>query len=296
MILTGIAEQTIDQFNQTSFIDNIQQTLTNISPLNILVTLGQIILVAIIFFAINRSVSSLIERVQDRRNIERRVTRQIQLFSKYIIETLGILTALGILGIDLTLIATSLGIVGIAVGFAARDLLSNLLSGIFILFDRVYLVNDAVEIDGTYGIVRLITLRNTEIRTFDGNIVVIPNSKVASGKIVNMTGGSNYMISVIAVNLSYDEDYPNVKKIMREAAINIDGVIAENEQDIRFRVDALEERLQGVEVEMYFTVESRQEPWIKANVYEAVIQALVKNKVRFHRQAPNTETEYISPG
>jgi len=296
MILTGIAEQNIDQFNQTSFFDNIQKTLANISPINIVVTLGQIILVAVIFFAINRSVSSLIERVQDRRNIERRVTRQIQLFSKYIIGTLGILTALGILGIDLTLIATSLGIVGIAVGFAARDLLSNLLSGIFILFDRVYLVNDAVEIDGTYGIVRLITLRNTEIRTFDGNIVVIPNSKVASGKIVNMTGGSNYMLSVIAVNLSYDEDYPNVKKIMREAAINIDGVIAENEQDIRFRVNALEERLQGVEVEMYFTVESRQEPWIKANVYEAVIQALVKNKVRFHRQAPNTETEYISPG
>lgn len=296
MILTGIAEQTIDQFNQTSFFDNIQQTLASISPINIIVTLGQIILVAVIFFAINRSVSSLIERVQNRRNIERRVTRQIQLFSKYIIGTLGILTALGILGIDLTLIATSLGIAGIAVGFAARDLLSNLLSGIFILFDRVYLVNDAVDIDGTYGIVRLITLRNTEIRTYDGNVVVIPNSKVASGKIVNMTGGSNYMLSVITVNLSYDEDYPRVKKIMSEEAINVEGVIAENEQDIRFRVDALEERLQGVKVEMYFTVESRQEPWIQANVYEAVIQALVKNKVRFHRQAPNMETEYVSPG
>lgn len=295
MILTRITEQTIDQFNQTSFIDNIQQTLGNISTINIVITLGQIILVAVIFFAINRSVSSLIERVQDRRNIERRVTRQIQLFSKYIIGTLGILTALGILGIDLTLIATSLGIAGIAVGFAARDLLSNLLSGIFILFDRVYLVNDAVDIDGTYGIVRLITLRNTEIRTFDGNVVVIPNSKVASGKIVNMTGGSNYMLSVISVNLSYDEDYPRVKKIMSEEAINVEGVIAENEQDIRFRVDALEERLQGVKVEMYFTVESRQEPWIQANVYEAVIQALVKNKVRFHRQAPNMETEYVSP-
>lgn len=295
MILTGIAEQTIDQFNQTSFFDNIQQTLASISPINIIVTLGQIILVAVIFFAINRSVSSLIERVQNRRNIERRVTRQIQLFSKYIIGTLGILTALGILGIDLTLIATSLGIAGIAVGFAARDLLSNLLSGIFILFDRVYLVNDAVDIDGTYGIVRLITLRNTEIRTYDGNVVVIPNSKVASGKIVNMTGGSNYMLSVITVNLSYDEDYPRVKKIMSEEAINVEGVIAENEQDIRFRVDALEERLQGVKVEMYFTVESRQEPWIQANVYEAVIQALVKNKVRFHRQAPNMETEYVSP-
>jgi len=295
MILTGIAEQTIDQFNQTSFFDNIQQTLASISPINIIVTLGQIILVAVIFFAINRSVSSLIERVQNRRNIERRVTRQIQLFSKYIIGTLGILTALGILGIDLTLIATSLGIAGIAVGFAARDLLSNLLSGIFILFDRVYLVNDAVDIDGTYGIVRLITLRNTEIRTYDGNVVVIPNSKVASGKIVNMTGGSNYMLSVFTVNLSYDEDYPRVKKIMSEEAINVEGVIAENEQDIRFRVDALEERLQGVKVEMYFTVESRQEPWIQANVYEAVIQALVKNKVRFHRQAPNMETEYVSP-
>jgi small conductance mechanosensitive channel len=84
-----------------------------------------------------------------------------------------------VLGIDLILIATSLGIAGIAVGFTARDLLSNLIIGIFILIDRTYLFNYAVIISDTYGIVRLITLRNTEIKTFDGNIVIIPNSQVA---------------------------------------------------------------------------------------------------------------------
>jgi len=152
----------VNQLNQTSFYEQIEQLITNVSITKIISIFGQIFIVIIIFLAIHRTVLTLIDRVQRRRKIEKRITRQIKLFSNYIIGTIGLLTILGVLGIDLTLIATSLGIAGIAVGFAARDLLSNLISGIFILIDRTYLVNDAVIISDTYGIVRLITLRNTD--------------------------------------------------------------------------------------------------------------------------------------
>jgi len=282
----------VNQLNQTSFYEQIEQLITNVSITKIISIFGQIFIVIIIFLAIHRTVLTLIDRVQRRRKIEKRITRQIKLFSNYIIGTIGLLTILGVLGIDLTLIATSLGIAGIAVGFAARDLLSNLISGIFILIDRTYLVNDAVIISDTYGIVRLITLRNTEIKTFDGNIVIIPNSQVASGKIVNMTSGSNLMLSSVSVNISYDEEYQKVKDLMKEVLNDIQGVYINESYKVMFRVEELEERLQGVEVEMYFTVNARNEPWIKGEVYEKVLSNLVRNKVKFHRQAPNAEPEY----
>lgn len=139
---------------------------------------------------------------------------------------------------------------------------------------------------------RLITLRNTEIKTFDGNIVIIPNSQVASGKIVNMTSGSNLMLSSVSVKISYDEEYQKVKDLMKEVLNDIQGVYINESYKVMFRVEELEERLQGVEVEMYFTVNARNEPWIKEEVYEKVLSNLVRNKVKFHRQAPNAEPEY----
>ncbi|MBD3171284.1 mechanosensitive ion channel, partial [Candidatus Bathyarchaeota archaeon] len=265
---------------------------SNIDLINLIIISGQILVIGAAFLLLTNAINSLIDKVQERREIEERVTRQIKLFSKYVMGTIGLLTILGILGIDLTLIATSLGIAGIAVGFAARDLLSNLLSGIFILFDRTYQVNDAVLIHNTYGIVRLITLRNTEIKTFDGNIVVIPNSKVVDDKIINMTSGSSLMLSSISVRVSFDEDYQRIKEIMRNVADNHDDVMVNEFNQLKFRVEELEERLQGVEIEMYFTVQAINEPWIKGEIFEKVISSLMENEVKFHRQAPNNEPSY----
>lgn len=284
---------TIQQgINQTILYDEILNTISNIDLINLIIISGQILVIGAAFLLLINAINSLIDKVQDRRDIEQRVTRQIKLFSKYVMGTIGLLTILGILGIDLTLIATSLGIAGIAVGFAARDLLSNLLSGIFILFDRTYQVNDAVLIHNTYGIVRLITLRNTEIKTFDGNIVVIPNSKVVDDKIINMTSGSSLMLSSISVRVSFDEDYKQIKEIMRTVAETHDGVIVNEFNPLKFRVKELEERLQGVEIEMYFTVQAINEPWIKGEIFEKVISSMMENEVKFHRQAPNNEPSY----
>ena len=70
------------------------------------------------------------------------------------------------------------------------------------------------------------------------------------------------------------------------------GVYINESYKVIFRLEELEEILQGVEVKMYFTVDARNEPWIKGEVYEKVVSTLVRNKVKFHRQAPNAEPEY----
>lgn len=246
----------------------------------------KIVAIVIAAFLLNRLVSLTIRRIRKRRKIERRVTRQIMTFFKYLVYGVAFLLILAVLGVDITVVATSLGVIGIAVGFAARDMIANLLSGIFLIFEKAYQVNDVVKIDNVYGIVRLIKLRSTQIKTFDGNIVTIPNSKLASSKLTNMTSGSDQMLTSVSVKLGYEEDFERVKKLMREHASGVEGVDIDADYDVRFEVTDIGRRYHGLKLTMYFKVKAHREPWIKSEVQQTIHEALVKAGIKFHREAP----------
>jgi small conductance mechanosensitive channel len=154
----------------------IPDVLPDLDTSQIIINLGQILIVIILLGVLHYNLIKSLDEIGRRRGLDNRVINQIRLFDKYVLYIIATLSILGILGIDLTVIATSVGVAGIAVCFAARDIISNFLSGIFIIIDKVYVVDDVVNINGTYGIVEIITLRNTQIRTFDCNIVTVPNS------------------------------------------------------------------------------------------------------------------------
>jgi small conductance mechanosensitive channel len=88
-------------------------------------------------------------------------------------------------GIDVTAFLAGLSIVGIAVGFAAKDSLENFISGITILVDSPFRVGDQIEIDGTYGTVDEITLRSTRMRSQNNEVVVMPNMLMINQKLIN---------------------------------------------------------------------------------------------------------------
>jgi small conductance mechanosensitive channel len=252
----------------------------------LLINTGQVLVVVFLFAALHWVLRKSLKSLGERRKYDYRVIRQLNLFEKYIIITLGLLTILGILGVDLTVIATSLGVAGIAVGFAARDILSNFLSGIFLLVDKVYVVNDVVDIGGTYGIVRIITLRNTQIKTFDGNIVTVPNSQVASSKVVNMTSGASKMLASTSVNVGYDEDSDRVNRILEESAKEVEGVIIDEGNPVIFQQEELGNDTLGYRLTAYYKVEAHREPWITSNVYNHAVKKMIENKIKFQKQAP----------
>lgn len=88
-------------------------------------------------------------------------------------------------GIDVTAFLAGLSIVGLAVGFAAKDSLENFISGITILIDSPFKVGDQIEIDGTYGTVDEITLRSTRMRTQNNEVMVMPNMLMINQKLIN---------------------------------------------------------------------------------------------------------------
>jgi small-conductance mechanosensitive channel len=139
--------------------------------------------------------------------------------------------------IPLTSWLASAGILGIAFGFAARDTLSNLFSGIFIVADAPYKVGDFVVLDNTIrGQVLEIGIRSTRLLTRDDIEVTVPNAVIANGQIVNQTGGPHEKMRVrVKVEAAYGSDVDRVEEVLLGCVEAVAHVSDEPAPRVRFR-------------------------------------------------------------
>ncbi|MFT5572377.1 MAG: MscS family membrane protein [Cryomorphaceae bacterium] len=146
--------------------------------------------------------------------------------SKILLLILGAYLILVIWGINPVGLLASAGIVGIALGFAAKDTLANLFSGVFILADRPYKLGDYVNLDsGERGKVTHIGIRSTRLLTRDDIEVTIPNGVIGNAKVVNESGGFEQQMRIrLDVQCAYDADLEQVSEVLMK--------VAENETDL----------------------------------------------------------------
>tara|TARA_B100000745_G_scaffold290137_1_gene228800 strand:+ start:3631 stop:4680 length:1050 start_codon:yes stop_codon:yes gene_type:complete len=138
-------------------------------------------------------------------------------------------------GIDVTAWLASAGILGIAIGFAAKDTLSNLISGVFILADKPYSVGDYIVLgSGTEGIVSAVGLRSTRIRTFDDEEVTIPNGTIANEALTNKTAGPDTGRVKVAIGVGYGSDTLEVEQMLLDIANAHEKVLKDPEPSVRF--------------------------------------------------------------
>ncbi|ACF46168.1 MscS Mechanosensitive ion channel [Prosthecochloris aestuarii DSM 271] len=126
---------------------------------------------------------------------------------KFTIFAIAIISALGAAGVKTDALLGSLGVLGLTLGFALRDTLSNIVSGILIFLDRPFTINDLVEIDGKYGRIDRITLRTTRVVTNDGKMLAVPNAEIMNKTVTSYTNFPHLRIDVgvtIAVTESID--------------------------------------------------------------------------------------------
>jgi MscS family membrane protein len=139
--------------------------------------------------------------------------------------------------IDMTAWLASAGIIGIAIGFAAKDTIANLLSGVFILADSPYKIHDYIVLDsGERGMVTHIGLRSTRILTRDDLEINIPNAIIANGKIVNESSGRHVKSRTrIKVGVAYGSDIDFVKGLLLDEAAHETQICQDPEPRVRFR-------------------------------------------------------------
>jgi small conductance mechanosensitive channel len=116
-------------------------------------------------------------------------------------------------GVNLLPILGGLGVVGLAVGFAAQDILANLISGVTLLLDRPFRIGDWIRVEQQEGQVMGLTLRTTRIRTRDNEFVSIPNKEVAGAVVVNLSAGGPLRLNVV-IGVEYKETVEAVRRVL----------------------------------------------------------------------------------
>ncbi len=139
--------------------------------------------------------------------------------------------------VDMTAWLASAEIIGIAIGFAAKDTLANLFSGVFILADAPYKIGDFVVLDsGERGEVTHIGIRSTRLLTRDDIEVTVPNSVMGNTKIINESGGPGEKYRIrIAVSVAYGSDIDKVREVLENIALSEEAVCEDPEPRVRFR-------------------------------------------------------------
>ncbi len=123
--------------------------------------------------------------------------------AKYTIWSLGIVLALDNLDFDIGAMIAGLGIGGLALALAAQDAVKNIFGGIMIFVDKPFKLGDRIQINGFDGIVEMVGLRSTRVRTLDGRLVTMPNSKFNDNEITNVTLEPNTRI-ILKLGLTYE--------------------------------------------------------------------------------------------
>lgn len=132
------------------------------------------------------------------------------------------------------LLATA-GIAGIAIGFAVRDSLANILGGIQLVLDKTFKVGDKVELDsGEMGVIMDIGIRSTKLKTYDNEVIYIPNGSLANTKIKNFTVPDLSVRVNVNFGVEYGSDPARVQNIVLDAVKRIDTVIEEPEPVVQF--------------------------------------------------------------
>lgn len=233
------------------------------------------VLVFAAFYLLWRLVDRVLRIVFRRSRLDATTASFVSTILKFGLLLLGSVQAIAAAGVNAATVVASLGLVGLTVGFAARDALSNLISGLLIYWDRPFVIDDLVEVEGNYGRVERITLRSTRVVTVDGKMLAVPNSTIINTTVASYTNFPNLRLD-IGVTIGVAEDLSNVRRILL-AVVEADENFL-TEPPPRMVVKELNDYNVLVELQAWIKDE-RQHVALRFKLREDVYRALTKENV-----------------
>lgn len=189
------------------------------------------LLVALTGFAANKISNMFVKRAVDKRGGDRHAAKTTKKLTAYIIYPLTFVAILGTLGFPLASLGAAVGLIGLGLSFALKDMIANFISGVMILVNRPFKIGDQIEVQGEQGTVRDIRIRATDIKTYDGRKVIVPNSAMYNGTVINNTAYDERRFEVV-VGVGYDDDIEKAKELGMEALQDAEHVETEPEPQV----------------------------------------------------------------
>lgn len=215
------------------FITDLMETIQSYyeSIIDLLPKLALAIIVfSILFFLANRSrnfVSSRLSKRMDDMLLARFIARLVKI-SMVIFGLLIVLKIVGLTDIA-TGIITGASVSAIVVGFAFKDIGENLLAGVMLAFNRPFRVGDTVELSGHQGKIVLLNLRDTQIKTFDGKDIYIPNASIVKNPVINYTI-DGFLRKEVEFGVDYVADVEEAKQLLLNTLNTVSGILKEDKE------------------------------------------------------------------
>ncbi len=241
------------------------------SAIHIIPRILAALLVLLLFWGLAAGVRTLMRMIFSRLGDDRTVENLVRQVSYYTVWLLGLIVAASAFGLEPGTLATGLGLTSLALGFALKDILSNFVSGLLILTLRPFELGDQIIIGETEGSVERIELRATQIRTYDGRRVLVPNAETFTSRVTNNTAAPIRRGKVVCA-LGYDVDIDATTQILCQAAQHTPGVLATPPASVRLNELGTTELVFDVE----FWCDSRRSDFVitASEVRKALVAAL----------------------
>jgi small-conductance mechanosensitive channel len=216
-------------------------------------------------------VSAVFERRVLRENIADLSLRKVASnTTRALLLLVGFLFALSAVGVDLTALSVLGGALGVGIGFGLQKLASNYVSGFVILAERSLRIGDTVRVDNFEGVVTDIKTRYTLIRSLSGRESVVPNEKLITERIENLSLADPKVLLSTDVGVDYDSDVDVVQQVLLDAVTGLDRVIADPAPSVRLMRFGAD----GLEFTLYFWIADPQNG--QANVKSEVNLRILK--------------------
>ena len=174
------------------------------------------------------------EKIFVESDLEPGLQDSVTTISIYVMWGLGLVMALGVLGVSTTSLAVVFGAMSIGIGFGLQAIFNNFVSGIILLFERPIQVGDAVEVQGVWGTVKKINVRATVVQTFDNASLIIPNSEFISSQVTNWSFKEPSLRRKISVGVAYGSDIELVRQTLLEIVNQTKNVLKKPKPDVLF--------------------------------------------------------------
>jgi len=173
-----------------------------------------------------------------RKSLKKRYSAQSAMVAFHLVNygggTIILLTVLAELGFEIATLLGAAGVLGVAIGFASQTSLSNLISGIFLIWEHPFEIGDIINVDTVTGIVEEIDLLSARIRKFDNTLVRIPNEDLIKTRLINITRYPIRRLDV-EVGVAYKEDVEKVMGVLKDIADQNPWCLDEPEPLILFK-------------------------------------------------------------
>ena len=184
-----------------------------------LTSLLTVVVILVIGYQLSRGLQRATAGAFKREGIDDEGTlRMVQRLLNYAVLCLAFLVGLQTVGIDLSSLLAAGAVFAVGIGLAMQSIAENFVSGVILLVERTIRPGDIIEIDERMVRVVEMSVRNTLVRTLDGEDIIVPNSNLAQGKVKNFSSRDRYYRVRVKVGVHYDSDLVAVRQVLRHPA------------------------------------------------------------------------------